>query len=115
MPKKQSSVDYFLELFIKSILAVYFIIANAYLGSQLGWWSNEQAWIFTQGMLIVLGFLGASIGLNIMAAYIIRRVNPPPSPQPKKLPPQRAPFLKRHSALQQHGWSKAKNDRLNRS
>jgi len=115
MPKKQSFWSEFLDLFTKTALVGYFIIANAFMGANFGGWTYDHAWIFAQGILILLFFLWGGFAVNLGIEHLKRRLNPPPPPQPKKLPPQRAPFLKRHSALQQHGWSKAKNDRLNHS
>jgi len=111
MPKKQSFWSEFLDLFTKTALVGYFIIANAFMGANFGGWTYDHAWIFAQGILILLMILWGIFAVGLGIEHLKRRLSPPPPPQPKKSPLRHMPFEERRSTLQ-HGWRKAKKDRL---
>lgn len=115
MPKKESFLSEFLDVFLKTGLAGYFIIANAFMGAAFGRWTYDHAWIFAQGILILLFFLWGGFAVNLGIEHLKRRLTPPPPPQPKKSPLRRRPFEERRPTLPQDGWRKAKNDRLSHS
>lgn len=94
MSNKPSSGESFVDQYVKGAAVIFVIIAQAYLGSQAALWTSEHAWIFTQGMLLVLGlwtFTAVMVGL-------LRTPPPKKAPRPPaEKKPERRPFESKSS------------------
>ena len=69
---------------VPPIFVASVIIASGYIGSQLALWSGEHTWIFTQGVLLVLGVWCLSMVVLVTLRRMARLFAAPATAKPTK-------------------------------
>lgn len=103
----------FLEKVLHSVsegaIAVCGIITGTYVGSHYGLWSDEHAWIFTQGMLLLWGVW---VVMGVVFAGLDRWLRPRSDPPVRREALHtRHVFENRRPFQKEQPFSKAKNGR----